>query len=112
MIPNIEKYLYFNKSRYALLEELVESYDIDKQVFGPMFDERVGERIDELCGKLQIIVGKERCRSIRDLNDIENGFEAISIKLLKHLSQIYLQNSFQEFSDCWNIVWCQETDKI
>jgi len=43
-------------------------------------------------------------------DDIVGGFEAISTRLLKHLGQEYLSKRFQEFSKCWGIMTCHETD--
>ena len=56
---------------------------------------------------------EEKCEMFKEANDNEvDGLGPISTKLLKHYGQNYLSNRFQEFSTCWGMLLCHETDLV
>ena len=53
------------------------------------------------------------CQEFREANDDPmDGWGPIPTKLLKHHAQNWLSSRFQEFSSCWSLLRCHETDLI
>ena len=56
---------------------------------------------------------EQKCEMLKEANDDEvDGFGPIPTKLIKHYAQNYLSHRFQEFSPCWGMLRCHETDLI
>lgn len=70
-----------SSTMYPIYQASLSASDLDYQIFGPDFD----ERIEDICSWLGYIGGEEACVRFHEANDGIGGFEAMSTKLLMHL---------------------------
>ena len=89
MIPTTEGEMEISLIRYPVYQDFLSINNMDDQVFGPRFDERMGD----FCKYARFLGGKSTCEKMLASNEFD-GFEPMSTKLLLHLEQMVIEERF------------------
>lgn len=109
-VPSIDSVVRMNNSLLVAYSQFLDGTDMEHQVFGPNHDSKV----DDICSFVNFLGSlDDKCDAFKSANDDEVfGFGPIATKILKHYSQNFIADRFQEYSACWGLITCHETDLV
>ncbi len=90
MIPADAEGVEISRVHYMFYQDLLSINNLDDHVYGPKFDERMGD----FCQYARFLGGEASCKKvIKSNNDLE-GMEPMSTKLLFHYMQLMIEGKF------------------